>query len=398
MSKQPTVVIAHGYSHHIWGSEYVALETARAYRGAGWRPVFFLPGPGPFADAAREAGFGIRHVATLVEDATPARSLARSARVTMGAMNEGVDLLHATSLGPVRTLGRASRMLGVPLVAQLQTPYEPDELLRGGIACADLVLPVSNAVRDRTTEALRRLRGRPQPAVQVLHPPMPAPDSAAARRGRALRERWGIGPDTRIAGMAGQIIPRKGVDLFLRACAEVRRSGVDVRPLLMGAAPDGHERYMSEIRTLAERCGLGAAALFVGRVDDMPAHFHACDVLAVPSRREGLGLVAGEAMRCGVPVVASDTGGLRDLVIDGETGLLVRVNDADGLAAALRRVLAQPDLAGRLAAAGRIHVDSEFSSRRFASRLTALAAVVAGITPAGREAPGMVDPNLNGVA
>jgi glycosyltransferase involved in cell wall biosynthesis len=79
-------------------------------------------------------------------------------------------------------------------------------------------------------------------------------------------------------------------------------------------------------------------------------------VVAVPSRREGFGLVAAEAMAHGKPVVASAVGGLLDLVVDGETGLLVPPGDVEALRAALERLLGDPELRRRLGAAGRDRV------------------------------------------
>ena len=108
------------------------------------------------------------------------------------------------------------------------------------------------------------------------------------------------------------------------------------------------------LESLARELGLGAAVRFLGRRDDVPALLAASDVVAVPSVvAEAFGLTALEGMAAGRPVVAFASGGLPELVRDGETGILVPTGDAAGLARAIRQLLTEPALRDRLGAAGR---------------------------------------------
>src|SRR5207237_6024463 len=95
--------------------------------------------------------------------------------------------------------------------------------------------------------------------------------------------------------------------------------------------------------------------------DELLRLYERAAVVACPSRREGYGIACAEAMAHGRPVVASAVGGLRDLVVDGETGLLVPPQDIDALRAALERLLADGELRGRLGAAGRKRIAERFS-------------------------------------
>jgi glycosyltransferase involved in cell wall biosynthesis len=111
---------------------------------------------------------------------------------------------------------------------------------------------------------------------------------------------------------------------------------------------------------------------FLGRRDDVADLLAACDVFVLPSRREGLGVAALEAMALARPVVASRVGGLAEAVEDGRTGLLVGPGDTAALAAALARLLREPELRARLGAAGPARVAEDHSVSRLVESYEAL--------------------------
>jgi glycosyltransferase involved in cell wall biosynthesis len=124
-------------------------------------------------------------------------------------------------------------------------------------------------------------------------------------------------------------------------------------------AGDGAERAALEAQRAA--LGLDARVRFLGRVDDVAELLAGADVCVMPSRHEGLGVAALEAMAAGVPVVASRVGGLPEAVVDGATGCLVAPDDASALADALGRLVADRDLRRALGAAGAARVRARFS-------------------------------------
>ena len=103
-----------------------------------------------------------------------------------------------------------------------------------------------------------------------------------------------------------------------------------------------------------------SAVRLAGERDDVGELLAAADLFVLSSRSEGLPLSILEAMAAGLPVVASDVGGVPELVVDGETGLLVPPGDPHALAAAIDRLLDDPDLRRRLGAAGRLRVSEQF--------------------------------------
>lgn len=152
----------------------------------------------------------------------------------------------------------------------------------------------------------------------------------------------------------------KGISWLLRAAALVPEA-------LFVIAGDGPDR--ERLQKLAVDLCVQHRVVFLGFRQDIAALLSCCDVFVLPSLFEGLCLVILEAMAAGKPVVATDVAGTDDVIISGETGLLVPPANAEALAAAIKRVLQDPLLAARLAAAGNARVVSEFSSDVMARRM-----------------------------
>jgi len=158
----------------------------------------------------------------------------------------------------------------------------------------------------------------------------------------------------------------KSLDVLLEAGSLLRARGLDFRLALVG---EGEEE--AALRAQAQRLGLSENVDFVGAVapGDLAPHYLAADVVVLPSRREGLGLVLVEALFCRRPVIATRVGGIPDVVADGETGLLVPPENPHALAEAIARLLNAPALAARLAAAGHEYVRQHFSGQVVARRM-----------------------------
>jgi D-inositol-3-phosphate glycosyltransferase len=171
----------------------------------------------------------------------------------------------------------------------------------------------------------------------------------------AARARLGLDPHKKILLFVGRIQRLKGLAVLLGAFA--RLSDVDAQLLIVGGRPGtSHEsREIARLQHLAGKLGIAERTRFVGAVahEELPAYYAAADVSVMPSSYESFGLVAVESLACGTPVVATRVGGLRAIVRDGETGLLVPWRDAELFAERLRRVLTDGDLAGRLAGQAR---------------------------------------------
>lgn len=177
--------------------------------------------------------------------------------------------------------------------------------------------------------------------IDLFHPI----DQETARDYLALR-------DGQYIIFVGRLEPLKGVDVLLKALSALLEKGRNVRLLVAGGNLDGEEAQ--RLKALADECCPEGRVRFLGPIEqkELPYYYAAADVCAVPSFYESFGMVAIEAMACGVPVVASRAGGLQFTVRDGEVGLLAPPGDVQGLAAGLEAILGDPALRQRLGQAG----------------------------------------------
>ncbi|MFD1520886.1 glycosyltransferase family 4 protein [Pseudonocardia yunnanensis] len=201
------------------------------------------------------------------------------------------------------------------------------------------------------------------------------PDPAARDE---LRRRYGLG-DAPVVTCVSRLVARKGQDVLVAALSRVRERVRGTRLLLVGDGP-----YGPRLRRLAAEAGVTEHVVFAGRVpvEELPAHHAVGDAFALPCRTrgrgldvEGLGIVLLEAAASGVPVVAGDSGGAPETVQEGRTGHVVDGQDVAAVADALTRLLADPDCARAMGAAGREWMVEEWA---WPSRVARLHALLAG--------------------
>ena len=187
-----------------------------------------------------------------------------------------------------------------------------------------------------------------------------------------IRAELNIKSDTMVIGMIARMTPGKGHEEFIHAARLIR----NVYPLpvcfmIIGGASHGEDRYAESITQLADRLFQENEILFTGFRKDIPRLLMAMDILAFPSHEESFGLVLLEAMAMNLPVVASSGGGVSDIVVNKETGILVKPRDADDLATGLLQLMLNSQKRARFAASGRMRVEQYFSDQKFTNDLLA---------------------------
>ena len=191
----------------------------------------------------------------------------------------------------------------------------------------------------------------------------------AGATARDWRAEAGWPADALVLGFAGRLAHNKGADVLVGALAQLHGQGLPLRLVLVG---DGEER--AKLQAQAQRLGIAAITRFAGRLPRSSIYgaIKGFDIAVVPSREEGFGLSALEAMAAGVPVVASRVDALQEVVVDGLTGLLCPANDPVGLADALTRLVGDAALRQRMGAAGVAHVESFYDTPAFRAHLAGL--------------------------
>jgi glycosyltransferase involved in cell wall biosynthesis len=219
--------------------------------------------------------------------------------------------------------------------------------------------------------------GLPAGLVTVIHNGLPPERYRRGPRG-ALRRLIGAGEGDFLAGIVGRFTPWKGQDLVLRVARRWRAAGVPGRFLLIGHAFNEDQPYEAALKDYIREHALADTAHLVPFQPDIAAALGDLDALVHASvKPEPFGRVIIEALAVGVPVAAARAGGVPEIVTDGADGLLVTPGDEAGYDAALRRLAAEPDLAARLAEAGRRTFERRFTVARVRADFEALFAEVA---------------------
>jgi phosphatidylinositol alpha-1,6-mannosyltransferase len=249
------------------------------------------------------------------------------------------------------------------------------QLLRRIGEGTDTITYLGEYTRSRIAAALT-----PAAAARMVHLP-PGVDEKTFHPdagGAALRAKLGLA-DRPVVVCVSRLVPRKGQDTLVRAWPRVLSGHPDAVLLIVGSGP-----YEKQMHALARTTGVAESVRFTGGVpwEELPAHFGAGDVFAMPCRTrrggldvEGLGIVYLEASASGLPVVAGDSGGAPDAVLEGETGYVVRGGAPDAPAQVAERIcalLADAGLRRRMGERGRAWVESQWRWDLLAQRLREL--------------------------
>lgn len=328
------------------GGEVQVFLLMEGLRRAGHRNVLVAPPGSRAIEEARRRGFETRP-ATMRNDLDLLGVLRLRERLAAAA----VDLVHLHTSRATWLGGLAARWLGLPAITTRRQDRRVPASARTRLVYGRLVRRVvaisPSIARGLETGGVDRARVVTIPS---------SVDAGALRPGRpaaAVRAELGVGGGELLVLTLAALVARKGVDLLLRA-----QAALDGERGVLAVAGDGPER--ARLEALARELGLAAHVRFLGRREDRADLLGACDVFALASRAEGLGVAALEAMACGRPVLATRVGGLAEAVVHEGTGLLVAPDDAEALADAWRRLRADPALRARLGAAGPARLDQGF--------------------------------------
>lgn len=269
----------------------------------------------------------------------------------------GANILHAHVARDYLIAAAArGKMRRLVLTRHLLLPISRSPLHSASLRRVDRFIAVSKSVK----EVLIRHPGIDSARVVVI------PNGVAVERFRAssggieLRERLGIPRDVKVVGIVGQISPHKGHEDLVEAAARLSPCYPSTIFLVVGEE-SGDGTFVHKLRSKIMQKGLGEKFFFTGFLDDVPSAMGLLDLLAVPSWEEPFGLVILEAMAAGIPVVATDVGGPREIVENGVSGLLVAPRAPRELAEAIASILANPELRARLSRNGRERVERHYS-------------------------------------
>jgi glycosyltransferase involved in cell wall biosynthesis len=283
------------------------------------------------------------------------------------------DIVH-THLATADFLGTiAARSLGIPSVSTIHLigPGASDPPGLRTTIKSGLTATVRSRVGARTiavSEAarlayLKRHRLRPA-GVVTIHNGIAAKAPRTSRE--EMRARLGLDPDAFAVAIVSVLRRGKGHEVAFEAVAQMRREWPALKLVVIGDGPDRE-------RLTALAAPLGEGALLLGHRDDVPDLLNAVDVLLHPTLMDAFPTVLLEGCAAGLPILASEVGGIPEIVGDGQNGLLLpAVPSTEAIVERLSRLLREPALRARLGANARDRYEQEFSAQQWAGRLRAL--------------------------
>jgi hypothetical protein len=372
ISEPINVLFTHFGEEWIRGSEMLLLDLLRGLDPAHVCPVLWCNGA-EMAQACRDAGYTTYHqeFRHFLDYSSPRLSLSfyrgLVAECRRLCRAHAVRVLHANGGAPVQWLVPAGFGERLPVLAHLHIDYLRRSRYALLLHAATLAVGVSAQVVAGLIED-----GMPAAQTEVIYNGI---DFSRLRTSDAdLKGELGIPAEAPVIATVGSLIPRKGHDVLIRALGALGPRSPAPHLLI---ASDGPER--ERLGVLAASLGLSERVHILGHVADLPAVYCAADLFALASRRDAFGLVLAEAGHYGLPVVSTRVGGIPEVIVNEETGLLTPPDDPPAFTAAIARLLDDANLRARMGAAAMARADSMFSSavmaRRFEETYRRLAAL-----------------------
>jgi len=365
---------------NIGGPAIHAILLTRGLRARGYETLLVAgregPREGSLRDLAVQKGVEPLFLPEMGREVRPGRDLVALFRLLRLFRQHKPEIVH-THTAKAGALGRvAAKLAGIPIIIHTFHGHTFDGYFSRGMARVFLAIERRLAavttkiltVSEGQRRALLRLRiGSPESVVVMpLGLELDGLLRSDRRRGE-IRRRLGASAEAPLIGVIARLVTIKDLSTFLKAASALHRSRPDVRFLIVG---DGELR--SRLEQEAHALGLDESAHFLGWQRDLEPIYADLDLVALSSLNEGTPVSLIEGMASGLPVVATEVGGVPDLVEHGKTGLLVPPNDSEALSTAMETLLGDPERRREMGRLGREAVYPKYSDAALVDRMDRL--------------------------
>lgn len=381
--KRPIRVLFLDHTAELGGGEIALVDLIRYLDRTRVEPIVLLGSHGPLEDRLKEYApvYVIPMDASVVharKDTLGIRSLLNvcAARATLTFLaqlrrfmrEKKIDILHTNSLKASVLGGIAGRLQRLKVVWHVRDRIADDYLPRKVVRVMRRlarILPhfvIGNSLATVQTLQLGRTPSAAIPSGVDLAKFSQSPETGSLDGNRSA--------NAKVIGLAGRICPWKGQHIFLEAAALVHARWPEAQFKIIGAALFREHDYELELRRTVQERGLEAVVEFTGFREDVAGVIRSLDILVHASTvGEPFGQVIVQGMACGKPVIATNGGGVPETVVDGETGLLVPMNDAPSMAEAICSLLADEERAREMGARGHRRVAQHFTIQQSVEKL-----------------------------
>lgn len=364
------VVFVESYPQVIAGQQRTLLSLLEAWAEHNIPAAVLVPQEGVYVDELRRRGIDVwlvpqpeqlgryggaiyrdglcTKLKTRLQAAGYIRTLRRELR------QRRVRAVFCNDMRGILTAGIAARSLGLPVMTwdKLDKPHGRLDWFE--LPLLQRTAVISSAVLTKFPRwQVRRFQNR----IELV--PNGA-DLARFDAAKSVRPELGLHDDDVVIGIVGTVCERKGHDRILAKLPQLLERVPQAFLLVVGSWDDdsSHRQFYE---SLPHRDHPRVRFLGARNADEMPGIMRSLDILAVPSRHEGMGQVIAEAMACGIPVAGANAGGIPEIVADGETGLIFDGNDPDAVLRVLTTLCQDPDLRKRMGQAGRARAETHFN-------------------------------------
>jgi len=362
----------------VGGTEHATVRIAASVDASMLRSVvFYVAGCEVVREFIQRNGFAaIPYDPPIPSYRYGVRFVRSSWRLAKLLREHNVDVVHCSDLLAAHYAAFAGKLARLPVICHIRARF--DVISRRDCS---FLWPVNSFVfvSSDTLEHFRCATGRRRGS--VVYDGIDVDENKNAQEDRRrVREEFGIADNAPVAGMIARIAPVKDYLTLARSARRILDEQPDARFLVVGdyASPGAREHYESVVAWLREN-KVEDAFIFTGHRRDITRILNAIDVFVLSTHLEGLPLVILEAMAQRKPVVATAVGGVPELVINGETGLLVAHQDPEALARNVVRLMRDPALAKRLSDGASVLIETRFSRQQFSDGMNAVYARALGL-------------------
>ena len=343
------------------GAEQGCIDVAGEIARSGAQAIVISNGGARIHELAR---VGATHINMPVHSKNPLTIIQNAKKLKKLIETHNVDIIHARSRAPAWSAYRACKGTRAHFMTTCHAPYnisgEAKRMYNSVIAKGERIIAISGYVADY----LKRHYDVPDERIRLIHRGIALekfhPTAVTPQRLIKISQEWRIPDGANVIILPGRLTRWKGHHVLIDAISQLGRK--DVFCVLIGS-DQGRTKYREELEQTIQEKDLGGSIRIVDHCDDMPAAYMLSTVVVCASTDpEGFGRVPVEAQAMGRPLVATNHGGARETVIDGQTGWLVKPSDSKDMAQAINQALSlTPNQRAMLATRAMSHIANHFT-------------------------------------
>lgn len=398
MKKYNILFVSH--SSELLGAQQSLLYILKNIDIGRFNPFVICPGKGPLIQEIEKLGFSVEMVPMqwwlfgrfnlLKELVKPVFQLYSILKILFLIKKDDIDLVHINTIVTFEA-AVAAKIAKRPCVWHireilkdnpgLKSLFGASPIYKAVYTLSDRIICISKAVKLKFLENIEYNA----PKIEIIYNAVDIGKFTGVC-GDPFREKLGIGQDTFLAGLVGNIEERKGHTDLLYAIKSIAQKNDREKNLKFAIVGDGDPEYVSRLKQTVKDLDIEDYIIFTGFYKEIPVVMAALDLLIMPSWEEPFGRVVIEAMAAGKPVIGTNSGGVPEIIEDGKTGVLIPPRDPEAMGEAVDKLLKDKKLAQWMGEEGRKRVIKCFTPRAYAKEIERVyAKVLAGKTALGKK-------------